>query len=218
MNCKQFQEALPHIIESGGDPDQEAHLLSCEACSELVRDLKYIAEQARLLLPMRDPNPRVWSNIQDSLAREGLVQKGRMSPRGHIAKNSPIQKKNWTPLGAALATIAVLALTVLLGNYHPGAAANQAAITPVAAPSNNAAKAAASNPADDQALVNQLSQRDPELGKAYETSLKELNSYISDAEQAASDDPDDAAVQQHLLNAYEQKAMWYEMATNRALE
>lgn len=83
MNCQQFQEALPHIIENGGNEEQEAHLRSCEACSELVRDLKYIAEQARLLLPMHDPSPRVWTNIQKSLESEGLAQEGRMSPRGH---------------------------------------------------------------------------------------------------------------------------------------
>jgi hypothetical protein len=118
MNCKQFQEALPHIIESGGDAEQEAHLHSCKECSELVRDLRYIAEQARLLLPMHDPNPRVWKNIQQSLAREGLAPEGRMSRQGQITKNTPTQKKNWTPLGLILAALAVLALAGLLVNYR----------------------------------------------------------------------------------------------------
>src|SRR5215510_1512709 len=92
MNCSQFQEVLPHIIESGGNVEEEAHLKSCQGCSELVRDLKYIAEQARLLLPMRDPNPRVWSNIQQSLEREGLLQEGRMSRLGHITTAPPKKK------------------------------------------------------------------------------------------------------------------------------
>ena len=82
MNCQQFQEVLPHIIESGGNPDEEVHLQTCPSCSDLVRDLKYIAEQARLLLPMHDPNPRVWTRIEDSLHREGLIREGRMSPPG----------------------------------------------------------------------------------------------------------------------------------------
>src|SRR5262245_23110611 len=107
MNCEQFQEVLPHIIETGGSAEEEAHLKSCRACSELVRDLKYIAEQAKLLLPMRDPNPRVWSNIEQSLEREGLIREGRMSRLGHITTASPNQKKNWTPLGAGLAALAV---------------------------------------------------------------------------------------------------------------
>ena len=92
MNCQQFQEVLPHIIESGGSAEEEAHLESCHACSELVRDLRYIAEQAKLLLPMRDPNPRVWNSIQQSLQREGLLREGRMSRLGQIAA-TPTQKK-----------------------------------------------------------------------------------------------------------------------------
>src|SRR5215469_4692675 len=113
MNCEQFQEVLPHIIEAGGNAEQEAHLNSCRACSELVRDLKYIAEQAKLLLPMRDPNPRVWDNIQESLQREGLVREGRMSRLGHLNTPATTQKKNWTQPGTALAATAVLALAVL---------------------------------------------------------------------------------------------------------
>src|SRR5215472_17215239 len=106
MNCEQFQEVVPHIIESGGNAAEEAHLSSCQACGELVRDLRYIAEQAKLLLPMRDPNPRVWNSIQQSLQREGPVREGRMSRVRQIAA-APAQKKNWTPLGATLATLAV---------------------------------------------------------------------------------------------------------------
>jgi hypothetical protein len=93
MNCQEFQNVLPHIIESGGNEEQEAHLRSCQACSALVRDLKYIAEQAKLLLPMRDPSPRVWTNIQKSLEREGLAQEGRMSPRGHTLTTLTHKKK-----------------------------------------------------------------------------------------------------------------------------
>lgn len=93
MNCQEFQNVLPHIIESGGNEEQEAHLRSCDACSTLVRDLKYIAEQAKLLLPMRDPSPRVWTNIQKSLERESLAQEGRMSPPGHTLTTLTHKKK-----------------------------------------------------------------------------------------------------------------------------
>jgi hypothetical protein len=48
----------------------------------LVQDLRYIADQAKLLLPLRDPSPQVWDNIQDSLEREGLVQP---QAKAHVA-------------------------------------------------------------------------------------------------------------------------------------
>lgn len=211
MNCQEFQSALPHIIESGGNQEQEAHLRSCQACSELVRDLKYIAEQARLLLPMRDPSPRVWTNIQKSLEREGLAQEGRMSRPGHTLTTLPTQKKNWTPLGIALAVLSVLVLAVLLINYHSAQLGEQ----PVAVIAANENPGVDGN---DQALINELSLQDPDLGKAYEASFKEANSYISDSQRALRDDPTDAAAEEHLVQAYEQKAMLYQMATNRSLQ
>jgi hypothetical protein len=72
MTCAEFHEILPSLIDSG-DIDSHPHLKTCDNCRALVNDLRYIAEQAKLLLPMHDPSPAVWSNIQDSLHKEGLV-------------------------------------------------------------------------------------------------------------------------------------------------
>jgi hypothetical protein len=72
MTCAEFHELLPGLIDSG-DLDSHPHLKECDNCRSLVRDLKYIAEQAKLLLPMHDPSPKVWDNIETSLQKEGLV-------------------------------------------------------------------------------------------------------------------------------------------------
>ena len=74
MTCAEFQEVLPFIFESGGDAKEMEHLKTCQVCSDLVQDLRYIADQAKLLLPLRDPSPQVWDNIQTSLEREGLIR------------------------------------------------------------------------------------------------------------------------------------------------
>jgi len=206
MNCQQFQEVLPHIIETGGSADEEAHLQSCTACSDLVRDLKYIAEQAKLLLPMRDPGPRVWINIEQFLQREGLIREGRMSRQGHTLTITQTQKKSWTPLGSVLAALAVITLAVVVINYHP-----RAIVTAHNSP------ATSSITADDQTLISQISQQQPEVRQAYEDGLKEANAYISDAQKAVDNDPNDDAARQHLQAAYHQKAMLYDMATSRSL-
>lgn len=124
MNCEQFQRVLPQIIESGGNEEQEAHLDTCQACSALVRDLKYIAEQAKLLLPMHDPNPRVWNNIQESLEREGMIGQGRGSLAGSPTATAS-KKKSWTASGIILASLAVLILILLLINYRPAVPTSQ---------------------------------------------------------------------------------------------
>ncbi len=115
MNCQQFQDTLPYIMESGGNPEEEAHLQTCEACSALVRDLRYIASQARLLLPMHDPSPAVWNSIEESLQREGLVRDDGPSARREAA--SAAEKKNSTRLSWTLAGGAILALAMVLINY-----------------------------------------------------------------------------------------------------
>jgi hypothetical protein len=213
MNCQQFQETLPYIIESGGGGEDESHLQTCSSCASLVQDLRYIAEQAKLLLPMHDPNPRVWSNIEQSLKREGLLPEGRMPPLGHIKKNSTSQTeaKSWTPLGWALALTAVILFAVVLINYKP----RQLPQVPLTAQNNAADPAQFNN--DDQQLISQLSQHAPDVQGTYETSLRDVNAYIADAEQAAKSNPGDASAQALLQDAYEQKEMVYQMATARSL-
>jgi hypothetical protein len=87
MNCAEFQRDLPFIIDEGGNAEQEQHLKECKVCADLVNDLRFIAEQAKLLVPMKDPSEKVWNGIQDSLEREGLV-KPRQAKRGLLGFQS----------------------------------------------------------------------------------------------------------------------------------
>ena len=68
--CAEFQDQLPSLFESSEDLAAQPHLETCETCSALVRDLEYIAQQAKLLLPIHDPSPQVWDNIQIALKKE----------------------------------------------------------------------------------------------------------------------------------------------------
>jgi len=212
MNCQQFQETLPYIIESGGGGEDESHLQECESCASLVQDLRYIAEQAKLLLPMHDPNPRVWNNIEQSLQREGLLE-GRMPRLGHIQKNSTsqTQAKSWTPVGWALALTAVILFAVVLINYKP------APLQQTALSAQNSSADPPQFSSDDQQLISQVSRQSPDAQRAYEASLRDVNAYIADAEQAVKSDPGDASAQALLQDAYEQKEMVYQMATARSL-
>jgi predicted anti-sigma-YlaC factor YlaD len=70
MTCAEFQEHLPELFETHADLSTEEHLQTCENCKALVRDLEYIASQAKLLLPIHDPSPGVWDNIQTAIQQE----------------------------------------------------------------------------------------------------------------------------------------------------
>jgi hypothetical protein len=67
MTCAEFQETLPELFEAQADLSAQDHLKTCENCAALVRDLEYIAAQARLLLPIHDPSPAVWEHIQKAI-------------------------------------------------------------------------------------------------------------------------------------------------------
>jgi len=76
MDCAEFQEHLPELFANPDgpqiDPSLQHHLDTCANCAALVRDLQYIAEQARQLLEptVMDPSDDVWSNIQNKLKDE----------------------------------------------------------------------------------------------------------------------------------------------------
>ena len=214
MNCQRFQEILPYIIESGGNEEEEVHLRTCPHCAELVQDLKYIATQAKLLLPMHDPSPRVWSGIEQSLHRQGLISEGRTSLTGQMMTTLPAQARSWTPLGWALAAIALMGFSLLLINYRPQLPPAQRSAQNMSAPAPVESTALE---ADDQQLMAQVSQQSPAVRRAYEDSLREVNAYITDARQAVARDPQDAAAREYLLGAYQQKEMLYQMATARTL-
>jgi hypothetical protein len=174
-----------------------------------VQDLEYIAQQAKLLLPMHDPSPRVWAGIERSLQRQGMLPEGRLSLLGHTTTISP-QSKNWTPVGWMTALAASALFAVLLINYKPQLPPGQTASQNIGAPSAVPAS-------DEQVLISQLSQQAPEERRAYEDSLREVNAYIMDAQTAVDQDPEDAAARARLLDAHEQKEMLYEMAIVRGL-
>jgi hypothetical protein len=67
MTCSEFQDTIPDLFEAQADLNAQEHIKACENCAALVRDLEYIASQAKLLLPMHDPSPAVWNNIQQAL-------------------------------------------------------------------------------------------------------------------------------------------------------
>ena len=81
MTCAEFQEQLPEFLAAGTSPiTDHPHLQHCANCAALVRDLEYIAEAARQLMPAHDPSPDVWSQIQSTLARESVLAEPILEP------------------------------------------------------------------------------------------------------------------------------------------
>ena len=214
MNCAEFQRLLPNIIESGGNAEEEAHLRSCAVCSDLVQDLRYIAEAGKLLLPMQDPSPRVWNGIRGALEREGLVR----PPAGTVRFRPPVAVLNprrWATGGSLLAFAALLLFTVSIIWFHNSNTREVQGALTASAP---AAIPATSVDEDDAQMLSMVQQKSPAMLPTYRENLDTVNAYIRDARRTVEQDPTDMGARGHLIRAYDQKALLYQMAMYRSGE
>lgn len=211
MSCAEFQKVLPEIIGQGEDVMNHPHLKSCHNCNDLVKDLLYIAEQAKLLLPMRDPGPRVWNNIEDSLRQEGLLKEGRLPGRGQI--ESFPQTRRWPALGWAAGLAAALLLAFGLFSFNKTNDNIQSKQANASAPAD-----VRDIDADDSALLAEVERRSPNMRKVYESNLRNVNTSIADAKAAVEQNPNDADARGMLREAYAQKSMLYDMAMARSTQ
>ncbi|MEK6396814.1 MAG: hypothetical protein V4734_01905 [Terriglobus sp.] len=80
--CEEFEKALPELFEraEGGklsaDPRFAVILRDCPQAAELVRDLEYIAETARMLMEPEGeaPSTDLWSKIEREISAKDSIQ------------------------------------------------------------------------------------------------------------------------------------------------
>jgi len=212
MTCEEFERVLPEL-GSGHNIEQEEHLKSCPACSDLVADLNAISREARLLQGSEEPSPWVWNSIEVGLRQEGLIRPAR-DERSLIRPARLNWRLRWLVPAAALLLVVFGVLLRERGTRPADLAKTQPAgvVNTDAHPNQTEVMAG-----DDQQLLETVALRMPSMRAAYEENLRAVNAYIRDAEQSAHSDPNDEVAQQYLRNAYEQKAMVYEMALDRSL-
>ena len=202
MTCAEFQRVLPYIIETGGNAAEDQHLRGCPVCSDLVQDLRYIAEQAKLLVPMEDPSPRVWNGIKHSLEREGMIKPARA--RGRLLGPIP-----WIGALGAMILVSFAAFLVERGRQQQTGAQLDEQPPVIRTVSLNTI----ATEQDDEQLLQHVAAARPASSRAYETNLRQVNASIAESKKTLQQDPDDGDARQSLHRAYGQKAMMYEMAT-----
>jgi hypothetical protein len=210
MDCGEFQKGLAYVIDGGGSAEQAEHLKTCAACTDLVEDLKHIAAQAPLLVPMHDPSPRVWAGIQASLEREGLVQPSAHRFQPALIPHAAQQWSSFARWGAVAALALIAFLVISHRNPVPGGGTQATKI--------DSAAGSGALDANDQKLLAVVSQQRPGSADLYKRSLNDVNSYIADAQKSLDQDPNNDEAREHLLRAYDQKAMLYDMATAQPTE
>lgn len=209
MTCEQFQELLPEMGGGNRNSEYETHLRSCQSCWGLVADLGAISRQARSLQACEEPSPQIWNAIESSLREEGLIRSAAKQPMLVLQR-----RPRW---GLAWLLPVAASLLVVLGILNYQGKLNPVALGPGPAAPANIQSPVAIIPFSqaDQQFLTSVAFRTPALRAKYERGLREVNAYIRDAQQSVQSNPNDEDVQRYLMNAYDQKAMLYEMALDR---
>jgi hypothetical protein len=209
MTCQEFQRVLPEL-EGGHSYEADEHLRMCSRCWDLVSDLDAISQQARLLQASEDPSPRVWNAIEIALRQEGLIREPSVD---HPAPQGTGLRLRWlVPAAAVLLLISGFALHQYRTDVSGPVASNVSTITRPAADQTGRDAGG-----DEDQLLSMVAARTPSLRAGYASNLQAVDAYIRDAESSAHDNPNDEIAQQYLTNAYEQRAMVYEIGMARSL-
>lgn len=206
MTCVELQESLAEIEDAAGT-EQRAHLKSCPACFALVTELNLIVSAAVDLREADEPSPRVWNSIEIVLRQEGLIHPPR--PRHSLI---PSFGSRWEWSRWMLPAAAVLLLTIGLYVRQLSTPKQIAEETVPAAVSDLAV--AGLNDAD---LLQEVSAQPASMKAQYEDNLRRVNEYIQDAKSIVSANPNDEEARRSLAEAYQQKAMLFELAMDRSL-
>jgi hypothetical protein len=70
---------------------------------------------------------------------------------------------------------------------------------------------------NDDDLLQEVAQLSPDVKAQYADNLKHVNEYIQDAKSVVAANPNDEEARRSLLEAYQEKAMLFELAMDRSL-
>ena len=220
MTCVELQESLAES-ESGCSPAQQAHLKGCPECSALVADLLLIACTAGELRAAHEPGPRVWNSIQMALRQEGLIRPQRAGRSLLPSFNSSWGWARWAlPVAAAVLVTVGISLRQRSGSPAGNSEdATSATVSNVAKARSEGAIAGLNDAGlNDADLLQEVAQQAPALRAQYTDNLRRVNEYIQDEKNNVAADPNDEEARRSLMEAYQQKAMLFELALDRTLQ
>lgn len=208
MTCLELRESLVEA-EDGSQPEQRAHLKGCSECAALVADLLVIACAAGELRATHEPSPRVWNSIEIALRQEGLIKPQHSR---HSLLPSFGSSWGWSRWLVPVAALLLVAVGIYVRQYsHGPAIAGNEVRTKFRTPPEVIAGL------NDEDLLQGISQQSPALQATYTDNLHRVNQYIQDAKSTVDADPNDEDARRSLMEAYQQKAMLFELALDRSL-
>lgn len=210
MNCVELRESLVEV-EDGSSAAQRAHLKTCPECSALLAELNLIACSAVELREAEEPSARVWNSIEIALRKEGLIRPQRAGHSLLSAMHGPWAWVRWMVPAAALLLFTVGIFVRQHAPTQPAANDNPSIVTSSAGSDVEVAGL------NDDDLMQEVAEQSPALQAQYSDNLRRVNQYIQDAKSSVALDPNDEEARRSLMEAYQEKAMLFELALDRSL-
>ena len=210
MTCVELQESLAEN-ENASTAAQRAHLKDCPDCAALVAELLVIACAAGELRAAHEPSARVWNTIHTTLKQEGLIR-----PQGRSLLPSFGSSWGWTRWALPVAALLLITIGIVVRQNAPSReVVNNTFTAPTPTPTPGSDLEIAGLNDDD--LMQELSQQAPALQAEYTENLRHVNESIQDAKNSIAANPNDEEARRSLMEAYQQKAMLFELALDRSL-
>jgi len=211
MTCVELEESLAELEkpssqgQSRQNEAQKRHLQNCPRCSALLQELSLIIAAASELQASDEPSPQVWNSIEIALRQEGIIRPQKNRQHGALPSFGRWAWAGWW-------VPAVVMLLLAFGIYERQQSLNnritqQAEVMPPAA--MNAAGL------NDEDLIQEVAANAPTMRGQYEENLRRVNDSIRESQGAVDESPNDQDARRSLMDAYQQKAMLFEMAMNQ---
>jgi hypothetical protein len=212
MTCVELQDSLAEN-ESASTAAQRAHLRDCPECAALVAELLVIACGAGELRAAHEPSARVWNSIELALKQEGLIRPQRL---GRSLLPSFASSWGWARWALPVAAALLIASGIVIRQHAPSRDLTANNYSTAATAPNEGSDLEIAGLNDDD-LIQEVSRQTPALQAQYTENLRHVNEYIQDAKSNVAAYPDDQDARRSLMEAYQQKAMLFELALDRSL-
>jgi hypothetical protein len=200
--CAAFEAALPDYLDGAlaDDGAARAHIVSCESCRALLRDMERIRSRATSL-PTLQPSRDLWAGIEARI--QSMPQDA--TPSRPLAVRWMSQRWYGAPLARAAVLVIATASATLLATHQwsPAPAQSHSRATPATAPrtgvstvSNTPAAARTSEFIYDQQILamrqildSRRDQLDPKTVAIIEKNLRVIDTAIAESRAALARDP-----------------------------
>ncbi|MGA7286450.1 MAG: hypothetical protein WBX02_00030 [Terriglobales bacterium] len=131
------------------------------------------------------------------------------------SKTSAIAPSSTTPSSATPAATTVAPVPASTGHHRSAQASSEDEMASAAQPSTAKSPVEPAASTDDQQFLSEVSTLAPSMRATYESQLRAVNSDIRESQAYLDQNPGDADARQHLMDAYQQKALLYQIALDR---